>query len=110
MQSKSKTTAGSSVIGIQRPVCFRYEMKSLLLLAAVCCLVLSVVGGPVSRFEEKKAVARQAAPAAAPAPAASDDDDDDDDEDEDDDDVDLDEALTGMAHSFNFVLYFHHVF
>lgn len=61
-------------------------MKSLFLLAAVCCLVLSAWASPVPRAEDDKevAVARQAAPA-APA-AASDDDDDEDDEDDDDDD------------------------
>lgn len=70
-------------------VCFRYEMRSLLFLVAVCCLVLSAVGSPISRSEDDEkqvAVARQSA---AAAPAAASDDDDDDEEDDDDDDVDL---------------------
>lgn len=70
-------------------------MKSLFLLAALCCLVLSAWASPIARPEEAevKEVGRQAAGAPA-APAASSDDDDDDDDDEEDD-VDIDEALTG---------------
>lgn len=70
-------------------------MRSLFLLAALCCLVLSAYGSPIVRPEEvaepAKEVGRQAA---AAAPAASSDDDDDDD---DDDDVDLDDALSGTS-------------
>lgn len=64
-------------------------MRSLLLLAALCCLVLSTYGSPISRPDEnQKEVGRQSAPAAAALPAASSSNDDDDDDD-DDDDVDL---------------------
>ncbi|XP_045772059.1 acidic repeat-containing protein-like [Maniola jurtina] len=68
-------------------------MRSLLFLAAVCCLVLSAYASPISRPEESevKEAGRQAAAAAPAAPAASDDDDDDED---DDDDVDLDDPLS----------------
>lgn len=73
-------------------------MRSLFLLAALCCLVLSAYGSPIVRSEEVaepvKEVGRQAA---AAAPAASSDDEDDDDDDDDDDDVDLDDALSGTS-------------
>lgn len=71
-------------------VCFRYKMRSLFLLVAVCCLVLSAWASPVPREDDDKevAVARQAAAAAAP-PSTDDDDDDDDEEDDDDDDDDV---------------------
>lgn len=73
-------------------------MRSLLMLAAVCCLVLSAWASPIAKPEEAelKEVGRQAAAAPAAPAAATDDDDDDEDDDDDDDDVDLDDALAGM--------------
>jgi hypothetical protein len=68
-----------------------------LLLAALCCLVLSTYAIPISRevVQDEKQVGRQAA--AAPAAPAATDDEDDDDDDDDDDDVGLDDALTGAG-------------
>ncbi|CAK1596278.1 unnamed protein product [Parnassius mnemosyne] len=60
-------------------------MRSLLLLAAVCCLVLSAWASPIAKPEDDKEVGRQSAAAPAPAPAASAEDEDDDDDDDDDD-------------------------